>query len=82
MDLVAGPKQLAKGQGGVLEVTVPLGHPWDQEVILVVMKSAELCVLPGLAWAWRWNAAVPPPHRQLVELMAMTGVMLDVTQGR
>lgn len=26
----------------------PLSDPWGQEMILVVMKSAELCVLPGL----------------------------------
>lgn len=60
----------------------PLGHPWGQEIILVVTKSAELCVLPGLAWAWRWDAPVPPPHRQLVELVAVTGVVPGVTQGR
>lgn len=48
----------------------------------MVMKSAELCVLPGLGQAWRWDAPVPPPSKQLVELMGMTDVILDVTQGR
>lgn len=52
------------------------------EIILVVMKSTKLCLLPGLGQAWRWDAPVPPPSKQLVELMAMTGVMLGVTQGR
>lgn len=39
----------------------------------MVMESAELCVLPGLGQAWGWGAPVPPPSKQLVELMDVTG---------